>query len=138
MLPIGQGPVFLVDEGLDLVYDPVHGFLAHGLESRCPASGNGFVRQIFTQALVAFVSAFNADKNQILAPIIQKFFQTPAFPVGGIAVGEQIVSVKKVHHRVSAHIRIIPPGQIDMQRTVLSFWCVDEVTFYNHGNAPFL
>ena len=131
-LPEGNGSVVPVDHGFDILNDPAHGLTAQRLEFIKMGTGFGRIRQILAEPLLPIVAALNAHHDHLLSPAFQETLHTPAFSVGCILVGEQIVSVEEIHHRVSFGSFAVVIRKPDMQGAVRSLGGVNAVAFDDH------
>ena len=131
-LPEGDGGVVPVDEGLDLLYDPLHGFMAHGEEFAEMAGLIGGIGQVLAEPLLALVAALDAHHDHVFFPVLQKILQSPGFAVGGILIGEQVMPVKEVHDGIAFAGGFPVLRQPDVQGAVGIFWGVDEVALDDH------
>ena len=132
--PEGNGAVFPVNHGFDLVYDPVHGGFSLGIELAEPAFGR--IGHIFTEAFISLMTAFNTHHDHGLGPAIQEFLHAPGFAVGGIFVEEQIVAIKKIHDGIPFIGVIVTFRKPDMQGTGNTLGGIDKVAFNDHSHSP--
>ena len=133
--PEGDGAVVRIDDRFQDVHDPVHGGFAHGF--KLGEVTHGGVGQVFAQPLVTLVTALDAHDDDVLAPAGEEIFQSPAFAVGGIGIGKEVMTVEKVHDGVAGIGVVVTFGQVDVQEAVLALGGIDEVSFDNHSCVSF-
>ena len=98
--PVREGPIVLVDVGLQGLDQPVHIDIALALDLAVLGvliSEGG----ILDQALVALVVALHTDDDQFLLALLHEAVHAPGFSEGGILIEKDIVSVEHIHDGVA-------------------------------------